>query len=204
MSKRHEAKYKVDRALGVNLWGRAKSPFNRRPYRPGEKGHMPHKPTEYGRQLLAKQRIKKYYGNISEKQFKKYYLEAVRKKGDTSETLIGILESRLDAVIYRMKFVPTVFAARQFVNHGHVTVNGKKVNIASYLVKEGDVIEVKKSSKDLAMVISAQESEEREIPAYLEVDEKTKKGKFVNTPKLEDVPYPVEMEPNVVVAYYSR
>ncbi len=204
MSKRHEAKYKVDRALGVNLWGRAKSPFNRRPYRPGEKGQMPHKPTEYGRQLLAKQKIKKYYGNISERQFKKYYLEAVRRKGDTSETLIGILESRLDAVIYRMKFVPTVFAARQFVNHGHVTVNGKKVDIASYLVKEGDIVEVKKASKDLAIVVSAQESEEREIPAYLEVDEQSKKGKFISVPKLEDVPYPVEMEPNVVVAFYSR
>ena len=204
MTKRIGAKYKINRRLKCNLWGRAKSPFNTRPTRPGQHGQMPHKPTDYGLQLLAKQKLKGYYGSISEKQFRGYYEEADRRKGDTSENLIGLLERRLDAVVYRMKFVPTVFAARQFVNHGHVLVNGKRVNIASYLVKPGDEIEVKQKSKEMLMVVTAIESGERDFPAQVEVDKKSLKGKYLFVPKLEEVPYPVKMEPNVIVELYSR
>ncbi|MGV3278109.1 30S ribosomal protein S4 [Rickettsiales bacterium LUAb2] len=204
MTKRIQAKYKIDRRLKVNLWGRPKSPFNNRPYRPGEHGQNPHKLSDYGLQVAAKQKLKGYYGNIGERQFKRYYQEAVRRKGDTSENLIGLLESRLDAIVYRLKFVPTVFAARQFVNHGHVLVNGKKVNIASYLVKPEDEIEIKQTSKQLAIVLEATASSEREIPDYLHLDPKTLKGKYLHVPKFEEVPYPVTMEPNVVVEFYSR
>ncbi|MGJ3259733.1 MAG: 30S ribosomal protein S4 [Rhodospirillales bacterium] len=204
MSKRQSSKYKINRRLGVNLWGRPKSPVNTREYGPGEHGQRRKKPSDYGLQLMAKQKLKGYYGNISEKQFRKYYAEAVRRRGDTSENLIGILERRLDAVVYRMKFVPTVFASRQFINHGHVKVNGQKVNIPSYMVKEGDVIEVKEKSRQLPLVLLASESAERDVPDYMEVNHQRMTGTFTRQPKLEDVPYPVQMEPNLVIEFYSR
>ncbi|MBO4520820.1 MAG: 30S ribosomal protein S4 [Alphaproteobacteria bacterium] len=204
MSKRLAAKFKINRRLGVNLWGRAKSPVNRREYGPGQHGQHKGKPTDYGTQLLAKQKLKGYYGNVSEKQLRKYYAEAIRRSGDTSEHLIGLLESRLDAIVYRMKFVPSVFAARQFVNHGHILVNGKRVNIPSYQVKEGDEISIREKSRQLAIVLEAEASTERDIPAYMEVDHKAGKGTFLHVPKLADVPYPVQMEPSLVVEFYSR
>jgi len=203
--KRPQSKYKIDRRLGCNLWGRPKSPFNKREYGPGQHGQgRRKKPTDYGIQLFAKQKLKGYYGSIGEKRFRRYYDEAVRRKGDTGANLIELLERRLDAVVYRMKFVPTVFAARQFVNHYHVLVNGKRVNIPSYNVKDGDVIEVREKSRQIPMVLQAVESVEREVPDYLDVDHKTMKGTFVRGPKLEDVPYPVQMEPNLVIEFYSR
>lgn len=205
MSKRLASKYKINRRLGANLWGRAKSPVNRREYGPGQHGQRRRsKPSDYSVQLMGKQKLKGYYGNISEKQFRRYYDEAVRRKGDTSENMIGLLERRLDAVIYRMKFAITPFAARQFVNHGHILVNGKRVNIPSYLVKEGDVIEVREKSKQLAVLLDAVQSAERDVPEYMEVDHRQMKGTFLRVPQLSDVPYPVQMEPNLVVEYYSR
>lgn len=204
MSKRLAAKFKINRRLGVNLWGRAKSPVNRREYGPGQHGQHKGKPTDYGTQLLAKQKLKGYYGNVSEKQLRKYYAEAIRRTGDTSEHLIGLLECRLDAIVYRMKFVPSVFAARQFVNHGHILVNGKRVNIPSYQVKEGDEISIREKSRQLAIVLEAEASTERDVPEYMEVDHKAGKGTFLHVPKLADVPYPVQMEPNLVVEFYSR
>ncbi len=204
MTKRTESKYKVNRRLGVNLWGRPKSPVNKREYGPGQHGQRRKKPTDFGVQLMAKQKLKAYYGNISEKQFRKYYQEAVRRKGDTSENLIDLLERRLDTVVYRMKFVPTVFAARQFVSHGHVTVNGKRVNIPSFLMRDNDVVEVREKSKQLASLLDATQSGEREVPEYLQVDHRAMKGTYMRTPKLMDVPFPVQMEPNLVVEFYSR
>ena len=205
MAKREQAKYKIDRRMGENIWGRPKSPVNRRDYGPGQHGQRRKgKLSDFGLQLRAKQKLKGYYGNISEKQFRRIYGEAVRLKGDTSENLIGLLERRLDAMIYRAKFVPTVFAARQFVNHGHVTVNGKKVNIPSYRCKVGDVIAVKESSKQLIMVIEATGLTEREVPEYVEADHNKLAASLVRIPTLSDVPYPVMMEPNLVVEFYSR
>lgn len=204
MTKRIESKYKIDRRLGVNLWGRPKSPLNVRAYGPGQHGQRRSKPSDYGLQLTAKQKLKGYYGNINERQFRRLYAEAVRRRGDTSENLIGLLESRLDAVVYRMKFVPTVFSARQFVNHGHILVNGKRVNIPSYQVKPSDVIEVRQKSKEASLVLGAIQSPERDIPEYLDVDHKLMKGTYVRVPTLLDVPYPVQMEPNLVVEFYSR
>jgi small subunit ribosomal protein S4 len=205
MSKRHESKYKINRRLGENLWGRAKSPVNKREYGPGQHGQRRKKPTDFGIQLMAKQKLKFYYGNITERQFRKIYTEAIRKKGDTSENLIGLLERRLDAVVYRLKFAPTVFAARQLVNHGHVLLNGKKANIGSMVVKEGDEIELKAKMRENVQILEATASQERQVPDYLEVvDQKGFKGKFVRTPKLSDVPYPVKMEPNLVIEFYSR
>jgi len=204
MSKRAGSKYKINRRLGVNLWGRSKSPLNRRDYGPGQHGQRRKKPSDFGTQLMAKQKLKGYYGNIGERQFRRLYEEASRRRGDTGERLIELLERRLDAVVYRMKFVPTVFAARQFVNHGHVRVNGKRVNIGSYLVKDGDTIEVKDKSRLLALVLEAVKSIERDVPDYLQVDHDKLKGTFVRAPKLADVPYPVSMEPNLVVEFYSR
>ncbi|MBT3361270.1 MAG: 30S ribosomal protein S4 [Rhodospirillales bacterium] len=205
MTKRLQAKYKINRRYGVNLWGRPKSPLNNRDYRPGEHGQRrSRKPSDFGLQLAAKQKLKGYYGNISERQFRRYYAEASRRRGDTSENLIGILEHRLDAVVYRMKFVPTVFSSRQFVSHGHIMVNGKRVNIPSYQVREGDVVEIRAKSRDLGLVLEAVESPERDLPDYIDVDYKKMKGTFVRTPKLADVPYPIQMEPNLVVEYYSR
>ena len=204
MTKRLQSKHKIDRRLRVNLWGRPKSPFNTREYGPGQYGQRRKKPSDFGTQLQAKQKLKGYYGNISERQFHRYYLEAMRRKGDSGEHLVGLLERRLDAVVYRMKFVPTPFAARQFINHGHIKVNGKRVNIASYLVKEGDVVEVKEKSRDLPLVIEAAGSPERDVPAYMEVDHAKMRGTFVRVPLLSDVPYPVQMEPHLVVEFYSR
>jgi small subunit ribosomal protein S4 len=205
MSKRHDAKFKIDRRLGQNLWGRAKSPVNKREYGPGQHGQRRKgKVSDFGAQLKAKQKLKGYYGNISEKQFKKIYQEAQRLKGDSSENLIGLLERRLDAVIYRAKFVPTVFAARQFINHGHIRVNGRRVNIASYRVRVGDVIDVKDSSKQLAIVLESAQSAERDVPDYVEADHSKFSATFNRIPGLHDVPYPVQMEPNLVVEFYSR
>ncbi len=202
--KRPKSKYKIDRRLGCNLWGRPKSPYNIRQSAPGMHGARRAKPTDYGIQLFAKQKLKGYYGNIGEKKFRNYYLEAVRLRGDSGQNLIGLLERRLDAVVYRAKFVPTVFSARQFVSHGHVLVNGKKVTIPSYQVKEGDVIEVKQSSRQMPLFLQAIESQERDFCEYVEVDAKAAKATFLRIPKMEDVPYASQMEPHLVVEYYSR
>lgn len=205
MTKRIDCKYKISRRLGVSLWGNAKDPFNKRGYAPGQHGMAKRKKTsDYGTQLREKQKLKGYYGNINERQFRKIYQEALRRRGDTGENLIGILESRLDTVVYRMGLVPTPFAARQFVNHGHVRVNGKKVNIPSYQVSEGDVIEVKEKSKQIVQVLEMIQNPERSIPDYIEFDNKDLKGKFVRTPKLAEVPYPIVMQPNFVIEFYSR
>ena len=201
--KRPASKHKIDRRLNCNLWGRAKSPYNNRQSGPGMHGARRPKPTDFGVQLFAKQKLKGYYANIGEKKFHRYYEEAVRLKGDTGENLIGLLERRLDAVVYRAKFIPTVFAARQLVSHGHVTVNGKKVTIGSYQVKEGDKIELTEKGRGMALTIAALESAERDTPEYIETDGKGK-ATFIRTPKLEDVPFPVQMEPHLVVEFYSR
>jgi small subunit ribosomal protein S4 len=202
--KRISTKYKIDRRLGCNLWGRMKSPYNLRQTAPGMHGERRGKLSDYGLQLMAKQKLKGYYGNVGEKQFRTYFKEASRLRGDAGQNLIGLLERRLDAVVYRAKFVPTVFSSRQFVNHGHVTVNGKYMNIPSYQVKDGDVIEVKESSRTMALVLEAQKSTEREYCEYIEVDEKSFKATFLRAPSLEDVPYASMMEPNLIVEFYSR
>jgi len=203
MSKRIQAKYKLDRRMGENIWGRSKSPVNARDYGPGQHGQRRKgKLSDYGIQLRAKQKLKGYYGSILEKQFRKYYEEAVRRKGDTGENLVGILECRLDAVVYRAKFVPTVFAARQFVNHGHVLVNGKRCNIPSRMVKAGDTVEIREKSRGIPMVIQAEQSPERDHPEYISVS--GPKATFVRVPTLDEIPYPVMMEPNLVVEFYSR
>jgi len=205
MTKRLNSKHKVDRRLRVNLWGRPKSPFNTRAYPPGQHGQTKaSKPSDYGIQLLAKQKLKSYYANMNERQFRNVYRKAIMKKGDTAENLIGLLERRLDAVIYRSKLSNTMFSSRQLINHGHVKVNGKKVNISSYQLKEEDTVEIRDKSKQLALIDIALANKEREVPEYLQVDEKNKKVKFVRTPKFEEVPYPVVMEPNLVIEYYSR
>ena len=204
MSKRRTSKYKINRRLGCNLWGRPKSPFNRREYGPGEHGQRRRKPSDFGTQLHAKQRLKGYYGNIGERQFRRYYQDALRRRGDTGENLIELLERRLDAVIYRLRFVPTVFSARQFVNHGHIRVNGNRVTIPSYQVRDGDVVEMKKKSQELPLVLDALQTPERDVPDYLEIDLDKLRGTFVRGPKLADVPYPVKMEPNLVIEFYSR
>ncbi|WP_428928213.1 30S ribosomal protein S4 [Marinibacterium sp. SX1] len=205
MTKRTSAKYKIDRRMGENIWGRAKSPVNRREYGPGQHGQRRKgKLSDFGIQLRAKQKLKGYYGDMTEKQFRRIYAEAERVKGDTGENLIGLLERRLDAVVYRAKFVPTVFAARQFVNHKHVRVNGKVVNIPSYRVKEGDVIEVRDRSKQLASVLEATQLVERDVPDYIDADHNKMTATFVRTPGLGDVPYAVQMEPNLVVEFYAK
>ena len=205
MTKRLNSKHKVDRRLKVNLWGRPKSPFNTRAYGPGQHGQTKSsKPSDYGIQLQAKQKLKAYYGNINERQFRNIYKKANMLKGDTSENLIGLLERRLDAVIYRAKFSTTIFSARQLINHGHVKVNGKKVNIGSYQLKEEETIEIRDKSKQLALIDIALASKERDTPEYIQLDQKNKKVKFVRVPKFEEVPYPVTMEPNLVIEYYSR
>ena len=205
MTKRTSAKYKIDRRMGENIWGRAKSPVNKREYGPGQHGQRrKNKLSDFGTQLRAKQKLKGYYGDLTEKQFRKIYAEAERVRGDTGEMLVGLLERRLDAVCYRAKLVPTVFAARQFVNHGHVTVNGTRVNIASYRVKEGDIIAVREKSRQMAMILESSQLTERDVPDYLEVDHGKLTVRFVRTPALGDVPYPVQMEPNLVVEYYAK
>ena len=205
MSKRQTSKYKINRRLGENLWGRPKSPVNKRDYGPGQHGQRRKgRPSDFGTQLRAKQKLKGYYGNISEKQFRRVYDEASRRRGDTSQNLIGLLEKRLDAVIYRMKFAPTPFAARQLVSHGHVAVNGRRVTISSYSVREGDVVELRGKAKEMALVLEAVQSSERDLPDYINVDHNKMSGTLTRTPKLEDVPYPVHMEPNLVVEFYSR
>ena len=205
MTKRTRAKYKIDRRMGENIWGRPKSPVNTRDYRPGQHGQGRRaKLSDYGIQLMAKQKLKGYYGDLTEKQFKRIYTEADRRRGDTGQIFVGLLECRLDAVVYRSKFVPTIFSARQFVNHGHVKVNGKRVNIPSYSVKDGDEISLKDGSKEMNIVQEAIVSQEREIPEYIEVDVKEFKGRFLRAPLMHDVPYPVTMEPNLVIEFYSR
>ncbi len=204
MSKRQSAKYKIDRRMGENLWGRPKSPINARAYGPGQHGQRrKSKISDFGLQLRAKQKLKGYYGNLTEKQFSRIYEEAARRKGNTSENLIALLESRLDAIVYRAKLVPTPFAARQFVNHGHLTVNGRRVNIPSYRVKVGEVVQVRERSRNMALVLEALQLSERETPDYLEVDAKAMTVKYLRMPQLAEVPYPVKMEPNLVVEFYA-
>ena len=205
MSKRVQAKHKLDRRMGQNIWGRPKSPVNRREYGPGQHGQRRKgKMSDFGTQLRAKQKLKGYYGNITEKQFRRYYAEAIRLRGDSGENLIGLLERRLDAVVYRAKFVPTPFAARQFVNHGHVKVNGRRVNIPSFQVKPGDVIELKEASRQLELVVVATQLPERDVPDYIEADHSKMTARVTRVPGLNEVPYPVQMEPNLVIEFYSR
>lgn len=206
MSRIAKSKYKISRRLGVSLWGRAKDPAVAKNYGPGLHGAKGthNKKSDYGIQLAAKQKLKGYYGNITEKQFRKTYQEAARRRGDTGENLVALLEGRLDAVVYRANFVPTVFAARQLVSHKHVKVNGKVVNIPSYQVKPGDVVELKEKAKQFAVVLEAVQTQERPVPGYVEVDPKACTAKYIASPKLADVPYPVVMEPNLVVEFYSR
>jgi small subunit ribosomal protein S4 len=204
MSKRQSAKYKLDRRMGENIWGRPKSPINSRAYGPGQHGQRrKQKISDFGLQLRAKQKLKGYYGNLTEKQFSRIYAEASRRKGNTSENLIGLLESRLDAIVYRAKFVPTPFAARQFVNHGHVLVNGKRVNIPSYRCKPEDVVTVREKSRNMALVLEAMQSSERDTPDYIEIDAKGMSARFIRLPEFAEVPYPVKMEPNLVVEFYA-
>ena len=205
MTKRLNSKHKVDRRLKVNLWGRPKSPFNSRAYPPGQHGQAKTgKHSDYGIQLQAKQKLKSYYGNINERQFRNIYRKALSKRGDTSENLIGLLERRLDTLVYRAKFAPTVFSARQLINHGHIKVNKKRVNISSYMINDNDIIELAEKSKKLTMVEGAQQSKERDIPEYIKSDNKNKSIQLVRVPKFSEVPYPVIMEPNLVIEYYSR
>ena len=205
MTKRLASKHKVDRRLKVNLWGRPKSPFNSRNYPPGQHGKSKRgKPSDYGTQLQAKQKMKCYYGNINERQFRNIYRKALQKKGNTTENLVGFLEVRLDTVTYRAKFASTVFSARQLINHGHIRVNGKKVNIPSFSVKPEDTVEIKDKSKDMGMIVSSMVSKEREIPDFIQMDEKNKKARLIRIPKFSEVPYPTIMEPNLVIEYYSR
>ena len=205
MTKRQEAKHKIDRRMGQNVWGRPKSPVNRREYGPGQHGQRRKgKLSDYGVQLRAKQKLRGYYGNITERQFRGIYEEAIRMRGDSGAHLIGLLERRLDAVVYRAKLVPTVFAARQFVSHGHVKVNGRRVTISSYLVKAGDVVEVKDASKQLVIVLESVALAERDVPEYIEADHQKMTAKLARVPALSDVPYPVQMEPNLVIEFYSR
>ena len=202
--KRRNSKHKIDRRLGVNLWGRTKSPLNARSYAPGQHGQRRKKPTDFGIQLMAKQKLKGYYGNIGEKAFKKYYQEADRRKGDTGLNLIGILESRMDALLYRSKLAPTVFAARQFINHGHILLNGKRCNIPSIMLKPGDVIQLRDKAKEIPAVLEAMASVERDVPEYVDANHEDRSATYVRVPSLDEVPYPVQMEPNLVVEYYSR
>ena len=205
MPKRHKSKHKVGRRLRANIWGRPKSPFNSRAYPPGQHGqNKKGKPTDYGVQLQAKQKLKAYYGNINERQFRNIYRKALSKKGDTTENLIALLESRLDTVIYRAKFASTVFSARQMINHGHIKVNKKRVNISSYLVKSSDTIEIREKSKKLVIIDGSLQSKERDVPDYIQSDNKNKTAKLIRTPKFSEVPYPIVMEPNLVIEYYSR
>ena len=205
MTKRTAAKHKIDRRMGENIWGRPKSPVNRREYGPGQHGQRRKaKLSDFGLQLRAKQKLKGHYGDLTEKQFRRIFSDAERVKGDTGENLIGLLERRLDALVYRAKFVATIFAARQFVNHGHVMVNGKKVNMPSYRVKEGDVIEIRESSRQIAAVLEAISLPERDVPDYIETDYSKMTAKFIRTPGLGDVPYAVVMEPNLVIEYYAQ
>ena len=205
MTKRIRAKHKVDRRLKVNLWGKPKSPFNTRNYPPGQHGQSKKgKPTDYGIQLNAKQKLKAYYGNINERQFRNIYRKAIRKRGDSTENLVGLLETRLDTIIYRSKFAPTVFAARQLINHGHFRVNKKKVNVSSYRVREDDIIEIKDKSKSLTIIEGTLGSKERDVPEYIQLDSKNKTTKLVRIPKFSEIPYPTVMEPKLVIEYYSR
>ncbi len=205
MSKRQSAKYKLDRRMGESVWGRNKSPVNKRSYGPGQHGQRRAKKlSDYGTQLQAKQKLKGYYGNITERQFRRYYQEASRRPGDTGENMIGLLERRLDAVVYRAKFVPTPFSARQLVSHGHVKVNGRRVTVASYQVKEGDLLELSAKARDMALVLEASKSAERDTPDYMDVNHDKMTAKFTRTPKLSDVPYAVQMQPHLIVEFYSR
>tara|TARA_B110000211_G_scaffold226513_1_gene280155 strand:- start:2051 stop:2671 length:621 start_codon:yes stop_codon:yes gene_type:complete len=206
MTKRLKSKHKVDRRLKANIWGRPKSPFNSRAYPPGQHGQNKKrgKPTDYGIQLQAKQKLKAYYGNINERQFRNIYRKALSNRGDTTENLIALLESRLDTVIYRAKFALTVFSARQMINHGHITVNKKRVNISSYVVKSSDLIEVREKSKKLTVIDGALQSKERDVPEYIQLDDKNKTAKLIRIPKFSEVPFPVIMEPSLVIEYYSR
>lgn len=204
MTRRLKAKYKIDRRVGENIWGRPKSPVNKRNYKPGQHGQGRRgKTSDYGMQLMAKQKLKFHYGDITEKQFRRTFDEASRLKGNTAENLIGLLESRLDAFVYRSKFVPTIFAARQFVNHGHILLNGKRCNIGSVRLKPGDVVQVREKSRNMALVLEALGSPERDIPEYIEVDPKAMSATYVRIPELADVPFAVQMEPAQVVEYYS-
>ncbi len=205
MTKRVRAKHKIDRRMGENIWGRPKSPLNKRESRPGQHGERRvSKTSDFGQQLKAKQKLKGYYANISERQFSRLYEEAASRKGSTSEQLIGLLECRLDAVVYRAKFVPTMFAARQFVSHGHITVNGRRVTVSSFRCRINDVVEVKEKARQLPLVLEAIKSAEREVPDYVDTDHTKMTAKLLRIPALSDVPYAVQMEPNLVVEFYSR
>ncbi|MDD2840283.1 MAG: 30S ribosomal protein S4 [Rickettsiales bacterium] len=203
MTKRINAKKKISRSLGVNLWGRANDTFVKRNYRPGQHGTAPKRDTNHSIHLRAKQKVRKYY-DIKESQFRTIFDNAKRLKGNTEEIFAGLLESRLASIVYRANFAPTVYAARQLVNHKHILVNGKPINIASYQVKVGDVISLSEGAKKITLINEALEHMERDIPTYLELNANEKTVKFLNKPAFSDIPYPFDAEFNMIVEFYSR
>jgi len=203
MTKRHEAKYKIDRRMGQNVWGRPKSPINHREYGPGQHGQRRKgKLSDYGVQLRAKQKLRGYYGNVSERQFRSIYAEARRLKGDTGAHMIGLLERRLDAMIYRAKFVPTVFAARQFVSHGHISVNGRRGPVPSYRLRLNDVVEVREKSRSMIVVRHNIDTIDRSVPPWLEKSGEGLVATVRDLPLREHIAVPVRE--SLIVELYSK
>lgn len=205
MTKISKSKYKLSRRLGVSVWGDTKDPYNKKNYKPGQHGPLSvRKLSVFAKQLNAKQLLKGYYGRIKEGQFRNIFAEAARMKGDTGENLIALLESRLDAVIYRMNIASSIFAARQLVTHKHICVDGKVVNVPSFVVKPGSVIEVKDASKNLTAIEAAVSKMDRAVPDYINFEAGSKKGSFLRIPTFAEVPYPCQIDPQLVVEFYSR
>ncbi len=179
-----------------------KCSFSNRSYAPGQHGQGRKKNSEYATQFRMKQKAKRYYG-VLEGQFHKYFVEAERRQGITGEILLQILETRLDNIVYRLGFASSRKEARQLVVHNHFTVNGKKVNIPSYLVKAGDVIAIKEKSLDSEKIKAVLEANgARPVPTWLEKDAAAKSGKVVNLPAREDIDTPVEE--SLIVELYSK
>ena len=194
-------KVKRSRSLGIPLTPKAAKVMERRPNPPGQHGPTVRrtKMSDYKRQLLEKQRLRFQY-NISERQMVNYYLKASRLQGATGDNLIRLLETRLDALVYRAGLARTIYAARQYVNHGHIQVNGQKVDIPSFQLKVGDVLSVKPSSQNLVCFEEA--LQEANPPIYLNLTANQKSARLVNIPLRDDVG--VICEVPLVVEYYSR
>lgn len=186
-------KNRVARRFGVNIFGRARNPLLHKQNPPGVHGARRRKKSDFGVALEEKQKLKAIYGMLTEKQLVSYYKRAVALPGNTAQHLVQMLECRLDTVVYRLKLAPTIFAAHQLISHGHILVDGKKVDRRSFQVQPGMVISVKEKTRNNAIVADSVQSGMRAVPEYMNLSASSFSGQLLAMPMMEQMPWPLEL-----------
>jgi small subunit ribosomal protein S4 len=197
-------KNRIARKFGANIFGRQRNPLLHKPTPPGMHGAKRKKKSDYGLQLEEKQKLRAIYGMLTQTQLLHAYTDALKKEGNTSHNLLEQLECRLDNIVYRLRFDGTIFGAHQLVSHGHVLVNGKRVDRRSFKVKPGMVVSIEEKSKKMKPVQMAMENTAREIPAYLSLSEDKFSGKLETLPHPDQIPLPMIIDVPLVCEFLAH